>query len=129
MPKEAVPEAAEVLEHDRLRAVPATRAAAAVPSDLLGDRLQQSGTGGGGQGLVRKPPAQRVVAQAQQVAESASEARLLAEPRRRILRMRLPRQFKAHLDEALEPLLKLIDETRTVYPDTDLRLVYESNDR
>lgn len=43
--------------------------------------------------------------------------------------MRLPRQFKARLDEALEPLLKLTDETRTVYPDTDLRLVYEFNGR
>ena len=59
----------------------------------------------------------------------ASEASLLSEPRRGILRVRLPRQSQAHLDEALEPVLKALNQTGTVYPVTDLRLVYEFNGR
>ncbi len=57
----------------------------------------------------------------------SSEASLLPEPRRGILRVRLPRQSQAHLDEALEPVLQALNETRTVYPGTELRLVYEFN--
>ena len=83
-----VPVAVEVVEHDRFRTVPAAGAlpamhpdspaqVAAVPPDLLGDRLQQGGAGCGSQGLVRRPAAQFVVAQAQQVAQF-SEGRLAA---------------------------------------------------
>ena len=57
----------------------------------------------------------------------SSEASLLPEPRRGILRVRLPRQSQAHLDEALEPVLQALNETGTVYPGTELRLVYEFN--
>ena len=57
----------------------------------------------------------------------ASEASLLSEPRRGILRVLLPLQSQAHLDEALEPVLKALNQTGTVYPVTDLRLVYEFN--
>ena len=57
----------------------------------------------------------------------ASEASLLPEPRQGVLRVRLPRQSQAHLDEALEPVLQALNETGTVYPGTDLRLVYEFN--
>ena len=42
-------------------------------------------------------------------------------------RVRLPLQSQAHLDEALEPVLKALNQTGTVYPVTDLRLVYEFN--
>ena len=88
MPEEMVPVAVEVVEHDRFRTVPAAGAlpamhpdspaqVAAVPPDLLGDRLQQGGAGCGSQGLVRRPAAQFVVAQAQQVAQF-SEGRLAA---------------------------------------------------
>ena len=55
------------------------------------------------------------------------EASLLPEPRRGILRVRLPRQAQSHLDEALEPVLQALNEAGTVYPRTDLRLVYEFN--
>ena len=57
----------------------------------------------------------------------SSEASLLPEPRRGILRVRLPRQSQAHLDEALEPVLQALNAIGTVYAGTDLRLVYQFN--
>ena len=73
MPEEVVPVAVEAVERDRFRTVPAGGALltmgpdspaqlAAVRLDLRGDRLQQGGGGCGGQGLLRWPPAQLVVA-------------------------------------------------------------------
>ena len=65
-------------------------------------------------------------------AEQEEELRYQALPRPMrylmdTLRVRLPRQSQAHIDEALEPVLQALNETGTVYPGTDLRLVYEFN--
>jgi len=55
----------------------------------------------------------------------ASEASLVPDHRAGILRVRLMHQSRNCLDEALQPLLAELNKTRTVYPGTNLRLVYE----
>lgn len=75
--------AVELVERDRFGAVHAATLLpmrpdspaqlAAVPRDLLGDRIEQGGCGCGAQGLVRSPGAQVVVPQAQQFAQCGEQ--------------------------------------------------------
>ena len=53
------------------------------------------------------------------------EASLVAERRAGILKVRLRRQSRSCLDDALKPVMAELNETRTVYPGTNLRLAYE----
>ena len=55
----------------------------------------------------------------------ASEASLVPDHRAGILKVRLLHQSRNCLDEALKPPLAELKKTRTVYPGTKLRLVYE----
>ena len=52
-------------------------------------------------------------------------AHLEPDPEVRVLRVRLLHQSTAAADRRLEPLLDALNASRTVYPGTDLRLVYE----
>ena len=54
-----------------------------------------------------------------------SEACLLPDPARGTLTVRLPHQASQAQDAALAPLLEELNRTRTVFPGTQLRLVYE----
>lgn len=52
-------------------------------------------------------------------------AHLDPDPAAGVLRVRILRQASAAADRGLEPLLEELNASRTVYPGTDLRLVYE----
>ena len=52
-------------------------------------------------------------------------AHLEPDPEAGVLRVRLPHQSTAAADRRLEPLLDALNASRTVYPGTDVRLVYE----
>ena len=52
-------------------------------------------------------------------------AHLEPDPGRGVLRVRILRQSSAAADRRLEPLLEELNASRTVYPGTDLRLLYE----
>ena len=54
-----------------------------------------------------------------------SEASLLPDPAAGTLTVRLPHQASRAQDAALAPLLEELNRTRTVFPGTQLRLVYE----
>jgi len=54
-----------------------------------------------------------------------SSADILPEPDRRILRVRVHRSSRPATDRRLQRLLDQLNETETLYPATDLRLVYE----
>lgn len=55
----------------------------------------------------------------------SSEASLVPNHRGSIVKMRLLYQSCNCLDWALKPVLRELDKIRTVYPGTNLRLVYE----
>ena len=55
----------------------------------------------------------------------ASEASLVRDHRSGFVKVRLLHQSRNWLDEALKPLLAELNRSKTVYPGTNLRLVYE----
>ena len=54
-----------------------------------------------------------------------SDASLLPDPQAGTLTVRLLHQASRAQDAALDPLLEELNQTRTVFPGTQLRLVYE----
>ncbi len=54
-----------------------------------------------------------------------SDANIRPEPENSILRVRIPSLADNALDRMLAPLLTDLTEPRTIYPGTDLGLVYE----
>ena len=55
----------------------------------------------------------------------SAEASLEPDHRAGILRLRLLHQSRQALDAAVHPLLTALNQTRTLHPGTNLRLVYE----